>query len=327
MPSRLSWSKLLPGLVALAAVLSVAMGVLLFAGVGQIRGEKVHLLVLSDQARGVMRGTEVWLAGQKVGLVDGIEFRAPNEDTRARVVIAISVRAHDADRIRHDSHAQVRAGTSLIGPPVVYLSPGSPGVRGVREGDTLRAAAQSDMELATTRLNEASADIAPLMADARVVMSHLHDKNGTIGAMLGEGKDGNVAKLFARLARLREQTSNGDVVSARSARAAPAAGMAGASNVMLRARGALARVDSISALLASTSGSFGRFHRDSTLIQSVAGLRDELTELQARFDSAGGNANRLSTDSSLVRSVAESRRAMSRLFDDIRRRPLRYVHF
>jgi hypothetical protein len=96
---------------------------------------------------------------------------------------------------------------------------------------------------------------------------------------------------------------------------------------MVRARGALARVDSIGALLASTSGSFGRFHRDSTLIQSVAGLRDELTELQARLDSAGGNANRLSTDSSLVRSVAESRRAMSRLFDDIRRRPLRYVHF
>jgi hypothetical protein len=315
MPSRLSWSKLLPGLVALAVVLSVAMGVLLFAGIGQIRGEKIHLLVLSDQARGVMRGTEVWLAGQKVGLVDAVHFRAPNEDRRARVVIAISVRAHDADRIRRDSHAQVRAGTNIIGPVVVYLSAGTPGVRGVHEGDTLRAAAQSDIELAGTKLNEATADFGPLMADARVVMSRVHDRNGTIGAMLADGKDGDVAKLFARFGQLREHTFDGDVEST------------GASSVMARARGALARVDSIRALLASTSGSFGRFRRDSTLGKSVAGLRDELTELHARLDSAGGNANRLSADSSLVRSVAESRRAMSMLFDDIRRRPQRYVHF
>ncbi|HEY8174983.1 MAG TPA: MlaD family protein [Gemmatimonadaceae bacterium] len=326
MPSRLSWSKLLPGLVALAVVLSAALGVLLFAGIGQIRGEKIHLLVLSDQARGVMRGTEVWLAGQKVGLVDAVYFRPPNEG-RAKVVIAVSVKANDADRIRRDSHAQVRPGTSLIGPVVLYLSAGTPGVRGVREGDTLFAAAQSDIELAGTKLNEATANFAPTIADARVVMASVHDTNGTIGAMLADGRHGDVAKLFARFGELREHTFDGDVISSGTTGASGASGMAGASNVMARARGALARVDSILTLVASTNNSLGRFRRDSTLVKSVAGVRDELTELQARFDSAGGNTNRLSTDSSLARSVAESRRAMSMLFDDIRRRPLRYVHF
>jgi hypothetical protein len=315
MPLRLSWSKLLPGLVALAVVISIAIGVLLFAGVGQIRGEKIHLLVLSDQARGVMRGTEVWLAGQKVGLVDAVHFRAPNDDPRARVVIAVSVKAHEGEKIRRDSHAQVRAGTSLIGPVVVYLSAGSPGVRGVREGDTLRAAPQSDLEQAGTKLSEATADFGPTMADARTVMSSVRDTNGTIGAMLAAGKGGDVAKLLGRLGQAREHTFDGDVESP------------GASSVMARARVALARVDSIGALLASTGSSFGRFRRDSTLGTRVAGLRDELTELQARFDSAGGSTTRYSTDSSLVRSIAESRRAMSMLFDDIRRRPLRYVHF
>jgi hypothetical protein len=315
MPSRLSWSKLLPGLVALAVVVAIAIGVLLFAGIGQIRGDKVHLLVLSDQARGVMRGTEVWLAGQKVGLVDAVHFRSPNADTRARVVIAISVKANNADRIRRDSHAQVRAGTSLIGPVVVYLSAGSPGVRGVREGDTLRAAAQSDLELAGTKLSEATANLGPLLADARVVMSSVRDRNGTIGAMLAEGKDGEVAKLLARFGQLREHTFDGDVESP------------GASSVMARARGALSRVDSISALLVSSNSSFGRFRRDSTLIKSVAGLRDELTALQTKLETGGGTASRYSADSSLVRSIAESRRAMSMLFDDMRRRPMRYIQF
>jgi phospholipid/cholesterol/gamma-HCH transport system substrate-binding protein len=315
MPSRLSWSKLLPGLVALAAVIAIAMGVLLFAGVGEVRGEKTHLFVLSDQARGVMRGTEVWLEGQKVGLVDAVHFRAPSTDAATRVLIAVSVLSRDADQIRRDSRAQVRAGTSLIGPVVVYISAGTPGRPHVREGDTLSAGPQSDLELAGTKLSQATADIGPLVADARVVMSRVRDRNGTIGAMLAEGRSSGVAKLLGRFVSYREHTFNGDVESSN------------ASSVMVRARSALARVDSLLALLASPRSSFGRFRRDSTLATSVAGLRDELTELNARFDSADGNAKRFSADSSLAQSVAESRRAMAMLFDDIRRRPLYYVPF
>src|SRR2546423_4839713 len=125
MPPRLSWRKLVPGLISLSVVLLAAISVLLFAGVGQIRGRKVRLYVLSDQARGVMRGTEVWLAGQKVGLVDGIDFRPPSNDTLGRVVITVSVRAREAQQIRQDSRAQIRTGTNIIGPVVVSLSTGS----------------------------------------------------------------------------------------------------------------------------------------------------------------------------------------------------------
>ena len=92
MPPRLSWRKLLPGILALGAVVATALAVLLFAGIGQIRGEKKHVFFLSDQARGVMHGTEVWLAGQKIGLVDRVEFRAPSNDVSGRVIIAATVR-------------------------------------------------------------------------------------------------------------------------------------------------------------------------------------------------------------------------------------------
>ena len=74
MPPRLSWSKLLPGLIALTAVIMVALGVLVFAGVGKLRGETMRLYVLADQARGLMGGSEVWLAGQKIGVVEEIGF-------------------------------------------------------------------------------------------------------------------------------------------------------------------------------------------------------------------------------------------------------------
>ena len=108
MPPRLSWNRLLPGLIALAAVLLIAVGVVLFAGVGQVRGRKIHFYVLTDQARGVLHGTEVWLAGQKVGMVDGVTFRPPTTDSLARVLMAVSVRARDAEPIRRDSRADSR---------------------------------------------------------------------------------------------------------------------------------------------------------------------------------------------------------------------------
>src|SRR5687768_2235362 len=124
MPQRISWSKLFPGLAALAAVLLIAAGVLRFAGVGRVRGEKIQLYVLADQARGVMQGTEVWLVGQKIGLVDNVTFQPPTTDSTARVVIVVRVRKRDAEQIRRDSDAQVRAGLNFIGPVVVYITAG-----------------------------------------------------------------------------------------------------------------------------------------------------------------------------------------------------------
>src|SRR5688572_24268778 len=137
MAPRLSWSSLLPGLIAFAAVVLIAIGVIVFAGVGKIRGDTMRLYVRTNQARGVMKGSDVWLAGQKIGVVDEIGFGTPGGDTLARVVLALSVREKDAAQIRRDSHAQVRAGANIIGPIVVYISSGTPNSPAVRDGDTL----------------------------------------------------------------------------------------------------------------------------------------------------------------------------------------------
>jgi len=295
-------------------MLLTALGVLVFAGIGQLRGEKTRVFILSDQARGVMHGTEVWLAGQKIGLVDRVDFRPPTNDS-GRVVIVATVLARDANQIRRDSRAQVRAGTSIIGPAVVYLTAGTPNSPSIHGGDTLRARAQSDLEVAGTKLDAVTADFGPMIADARTVIARVHDTSGSIGAMLREGPGGKVSKLRGRFAQLREQTFGGEV------------DLGGRSGLGTRMRAALARVDSVRALLASPTGTFGRFRRDSTLTLTVANLRDELTELQITVDSADGNVKRFKTDSAITRSLADSRHAMSLLFDDMRRRPLHYVHF
>jgi len=328
MPPRISWSSLLPGLVAFAAVIVIAVAVLLLAGIGQIRGKKMHLFVATNQARGVMRGTEVWVAGQKVGLVDAIEFGGANTDTSARVVIAISVRARDASQIRRDSPAQVRAGANVIAPVVVYLAAGSPTSPAASEGDTLRARAQSDLEAAGVKFHAATEQIGPLVVDARTVRSRVHDPNGTVGAVLTEGFRGEVARLRRQFNALRSRASDGggerDAGGDVGEVVQPAAS---ASTVMVHTRVALSRVDSIRALLGSTTSSFGRFRRDSTLGASVAGVRDELARMRDALATNDGTLGRSKTDSALTRSLADAQREMALLFADIRRRPLHYVRF
>jgi hypothetical protein len=96
---------------------------------------------------------------------------------------------------------------------------------------------------------------------------------------------------------------------------------------MVGARVALSRADSIRALLASPRTSLGRFRRDATLMGTVGQVRDELAAFRAQLDDADGTVGRLSSDSAMTRSLADTQREMAMLFEDMRKRPLRYVNF
>src|SRR5688500_20386685 len=127
-PRRSGWKQLIPGLIALACVVGAALAVLMFARIGALRGAKVTLYSASNEARGVMKGTEVWLAGKKIGAVSEINFRSIHADSGsgARVVLTLSVLEKWLHLIRRDSYMQVRPGGRLIAAPVIFLTIGTP---------------------------------------------------------------------------------------------------------------------------------------------------------------------------------------------------------
>jgi MlaD protein len=313
MPPRVSWSSILPGLIALTVVLMIAGGVLMFGGVGRIRGATIRLFVATNQARGVMRGTEVWIAGQTVGKVEDVTFRPPNTDTSSRVLITTRVRKRDAIQIRRDSRAEIRTGLRMIGPSVVYVSAGTSASPPIRDGDTLYGR-QDGAELRNAKVKHAIAQLKPSLADARASIARMHDRNGTIGAARSDGFAAKVRQLRASFGRARGSfDGEGQVETARS--------------IIADARVTLARVDSIRALLASSAGSLGRFRRDSSLATSVRNVRDDLAQMRQALVAADGNASRFKTDSTLTRSVTDANNEMTLLLADIKRLPLRYLHF
>ena len=313
MVPRLAWRNLFPGIVATAVLIAATIAVLAYGGIGRIPGDKIRLHVVTSSARGVMKGTEVWIAGQRVGTVEDISFRPANTDSN-RVVLGIRVREADANQIRRDSEVRVQSGANVIGPLVVYITGGTPRYAAVRDGDTLFAQTQSDLAATGARFEEAMKQMGPVMGDVKLIMAQARNQNGTVGAFIASGEKGQVTRLRSQVGQLRAQLF-------------PASNNPARTRLMASVQDAMSRVDSVRVLLASDNTALGRFRRDSTLGRTVAGVRDRLAMLRAQLDSSDGTLGRLQNDSSVTRALADAQREMALLFEDIKKRPVRYIAF
>src|SRR3982750_1003207 len=183
MPRRASWKELVVGLVALAALAGVGFAVLVFARVGQLHGSTFRLYALTGEARGVIRGSEVWLGGQKVGVVKDIQFMPAGRPVSERVLISMDVLSSARQGIRANSTAQVRSGGTLISSPVVYVTIGTTGSLAVSSGDTLRALPHPDIETMTSEFAIASREFPAIIRNIKLLNDQLHSVHGTLGAM------------------------------------------------------------------------------------------------------------------------------------------------
>ncbi|MDB4905572.1 MAG: Mammalian cell entry related domain protein [Gemmatimonadetes bacterium] len=316
MPSHLRWSNLSKGLIALAVVTGAALGVLLFARVGALHGKTVRLYALAPEARGVLKGTEVWLAGQKAGKVAAVRFAAPASDSSPRIVMELELLSSAIFAVRKDSWAQVRAGGSFIGAQVVYVSPGSSRAAEVHSGDTLPVRPQGDLENVASDLAVATQQLPGIISDAKTVFTGLKSGQGTAGAYLANGDGGQMQQLGARMGALAATLHGNGTV-----------GRALSGGLVSRATAAMSRADSLKTFVTSGKSSLGRFQRDSTLMNQVQDVRDELAIVGALLNEPRGTAGRMTRDSTIMRQVQGARDEMSKLFADLKRHPLRYIAF
>ncbi|HWH52809.1 MAG TPA: MlaD family protein [Gemmatimonadaceae bacterium] len=319
MPDRTHWTELRTGLLSAAAVLVAAVLVLVYGRVGSLHGKTIRIYATTDAARGVIRGTEVWLDGQKVGLVRGVSFRPPTVAPKDRLVLTMdiidAVRAH----VRLDTRVQVRGGATLIGDQVVYMQSGTAKAREVANGDTIHAQEQTDLEDLSSEAAIAARDFPPILQNVKLLAAQLRSTEGTLGALTLDQKGSALSRVEARTERVmaRLSTGNGTLSLAMGSRSA----------LVARASRAMAELDSVRALLASNEHSLGRFRRDSTLVRDLRRIRVDLDAARQLADSGNGTVARLQTDSALVQGVHRDLVALDSLFADLKQHPLRYIAF
>ncbi len=319
MPYRaLRWRDLLPGAITLGVLLVSTAATLKYARLGMLHGRTVRYYAASGSARNVLGGTEVWISGTKVGRVKNAHFAPPTADTSTRVIIEFEVLAKYRDQIRENTVARLGTGTRVMGQTVLSLTVGTPDARVVPQDDTIRGVPAADVQTLAASYGDVAKEIPDLVANVKVLSSSLASARGTIGALTALDAPKRFETLLDNASRFTEHamSSKGTLGLALER-----------GQIIARARAATAQADSVRALLASNRSSFGRFRRDSTLLRTVGGLRDELSITAALLSSPNGTLGRFGQDSIIAVQTAEMSKQMTELFADIRKRPFRYITF
>jgi ABC-type transporter Mla subunit MlaD len=316
---RLTWRRVLPGLIIIGALLALAMMVLIRARVGALRGETYRLYLPANEARQVIKGTEVWLDGKKVGLVSGIRFRSPETDTSARLLLSLQILEDRQPLIRANSTVTIRGAGRLISSPVIYITSGTEDAPMLAHRDTLPPARQSDMETLASEMTLVARDFKPIVTDLRTLGGRFRESRERLGMGDGDRQELAIAAVQRQVQRF-------------SARATDGGGTLGAlarddSLLMHRASRAMARVDSVLETAGRKDGSLARFGGDSALARNLASMRDELSIIRARMESASGSLGRFARDSALTWQMRRREKAMADLIEDIKRDPARYIAF
>jgi hypothetical protein len=266
-----------------------------------------------------MQGTEVWLSGQKVGLVRTVKFRGVEVDTAQRVVVVFDLLAKYQPLVRHNSFAQIRTGSTLIGSPVLFIEPGTKEAAEVVDGDTLRTAPQNDAEGMASRFAYGSREFPAIINNVKLLSAQLEGVRGTAGAILNSDRAAqNLGAFVQSASKLTQRATHGPGTIGLA--------MSG-TNIQGRLAVVMARSDSIRALMASNNTSLGRFRRDSSLLQAVADVRNEVSVMRALLDEPRGTAGRVLRDEAAQRALADAEKSLTALMTDLKRRPLRYVAF
>lgn len=313
------WKGLRIGLAAAIGVAAAALSVLLFARVGTIRGDTFRLILRVGEARGLMRGSDVWIGGQKAGRVADIRFLPPGGKGADALAVQMDVLERHRQAIRQDSPVEIRAGGRLIAAPVVAIGPGSSGARVVRDGDTLRASPPADLDAMKARFGEATRELPAVVADVKGAIQQLRSPRGTIGAFGSEGGSVELAAVRARGSRLAASLGQGRGTLGRL--------LSARGPLQARAEIALARADSVQQLLGSPGAALGRFRRDSTLQATIADIQNEISIVRGMLSDARGTAGRVKHDRAIAEALTEAERELGAIMADIRRRPFRYLNF
>jgi ABC-type transporter Mla subunit MlaD len=252
----------------------------------------------------------VWLAGQSVGHVSGMEFLPPAAGTLERLRVELNISASAQPFITEGAAAQVIA-SALLGEAVVNILPTEePGVP-LADRSELPTARSLDPFEVTGRLRTVYDSVLPVAERWRVVLDEARNGPGTLPRLMRSPDD--LFSLHRDLTRLAAAFDTVRIVAEDFSHFTQQDEVREALDRLGPRLGQLARQ------WQGTEGTVGGFADDSVFAASIEGIAATLERLNDRIDGGKGTLGRLLNDRVLNQELERTSQMIRDLRSDLSR--------
>lgn len=242
---------------------------------------KLHLKAQFTDANGLREGSEVRLAGVRVGKVDQITLLPPSSDpsaprVEALMIIDSSIDGRSAnERIRTDSTAQQGSPSLLGNEMLINIGPGTALGQPVKDYDTLRSSSANTVNDFATSGTEVAQRLSKLSEQLSAIVKDVQEGKGTVGRLFSD------EALYNNLnATVRE-------------------------------------ADEVMRLIRSGNGSAGRFINDPALYNNANTIALQLSKIAEDLRAGRGTAGKLLTNDELYNRINRTADRLDRSVDQI----------
>ncbi len=293
-------SKLRVGIFMLFGLAIVAFLILNSTGDFNPFDKKLKLRARFAAADGLREGSEVQLAGVRIGKVDKVSFLPPNEPGDLTIEATMSVDRELSgspvnERIRTDSIAQLFATSLLANDKSINIIPGTAKGNPVNENDLLQSGVAISINQLTQTGNDLLQQINKLAVPANEILNKANSGEGTIGKIVNDESlyrnlDSTVAETRLTMTKLQttiEKVNRGDG-SAGKLLNDPA--------LYNNLNQTVARLQEISNDIKAGKGTAGKFVTDDALYNETRAAIIDLRTSAAKINSIADDFKLITTD-------------------------------
>ncbi|MEO6334263.1 MAG: MlaD family protein [Pyrinomonadaceae bacterium] len=303
----LTFSKLRVGIFMLIGLAVLAFLILNSSGDFNPFEKKMHLKARFAAADGLREGSEVQLAGVRIGKVETVKLLPPDspEDFKVEAIMAIGEELNGSpinERIRTDSNAQLVATSLLANDKIINVSPGTSKGSPVSENDILESRTAMSINQLTQTGNDLLEQINKLAVPANEILNKANRGEGTLGRIVNDDSlyrnlDATVAETKLTVTKLQTTL---DKVNSGQGSAGKLLNDPALYNSLNRT---VAQLESISNDIKSGRGSAGKFITDDALYNETRAAVIDLRTSAAKINGIADDFKLISADLSAGRGT------------------------
>lgn len=318
----LNFSQLRVGIFVLFGLGILAFLILNSTGDFNPFEKKLNLKARFAAADGLREGSEVQLAGVRIGKVEEVVLLPPDspEDFKIEARIAVDGELDGqpiSERIRTDSTAQLVSTSLLANDKMINISPGTTQGTPVSEGHILESRDAMSINNLTQTGNELLQQINRMAIPANEILNKANRGEGTLGRIVNDESlyrnlDATVAETKLTMAKLQttlEKVNRGDGTAGK---------LLNDPALYNSLNNTVSKLDSIATDIRAGRGTAGKFITDDALYNETRAAIIDLRTSAAKINGIADDFKLISTDLAEGRGTAGKLLKDEQLYDDAR---------